>query len=236
MKKKRKACSREKLKGKYIMCMVIFLLFSAGNITAQQISIIGNATPANDWNTDFNMLETTPGSGIWTLDLFLTDNECKFRQDNDWEINWGGTTFPTGTAEFQSADNITVNVTGYYHISFNVNTMAYSFTSIPSPQIDIGTSYSHSLLDVEGSIRTSISGTQAFVLFTGLNTYEITIPGVPDEMVGETGSLVLATISDGCEGYVVQAKVTSSTTMNVKIENHCGSQQTARLNYIIFKL
>ena len=218
------------------MSTMVLLLFFSSSIQSQQISIIGNATPANDWSTDYDLTESAPGSGIWTTELFLTDNECKFRQDHSWMVNWGGTAFPSGTAVLNSEDNITVDATGLYGISFNVNTLAYSFTLLPPRYVGIGTSNPTSTLDVEGSIRSYYSGSFTFILNTVDSTYNITIPGVPTEMVGETGSLVLASIVEGCEGVVIKAKVTSSTTMEVTITNHCGMQSSTRLNYIIFKL
>jgi len=222
--------------------LVLFLLMVlSGQLKAQQISIIGNATPANDWETDYDMTETAPGSGIWTIELFLTDGPagpagCKFRQDHSWITNWGGTEFPTGTAVLNSGDNIPVDATALYEVSFNVNTLAYSFTTLTPRNVGIGTTNPASTLDVDGGIRSSYSGTAYFVLNQGTNTYTRTIQGVPSDMVGVTGSLVLASISDGCEGLVVKASVTSSTTMDVTVTNHCGTQSSTRLNYIIFKL
>jgi hypothetical protein len=54
---------------------------------AQQISVIGSATPANDWNTDFNMQQDTENPDLWMITLQLSADELKFRQDNDWAIN-----------------------------------------------------------------------------------------------------------------------------------------------------
>jgi hypothetical protein len=93
------------------------------------VSIVGEG--AGGWppfvGDDPNQMTTTDGV-IYTLNgLTLTTGPIKFRQDNDWAINWGGTTFPAGTGVLGTPDNIPA-VAGTYDVTFNRTTLEYSFT------------------------------------------------------------------------------------------------------------
>lgn len=88
------------------------------------IGIIGSATPGG-WDTDTDMNADMSTAGLVTVNLELVDGEAKFRVNDDWAFNWGGSAFPSGTAEFNSS-NIPITA-GSYTIKFNVNTGAYSF-------------------------------------------------------------------------------------------------------------
>lgn len=101
----------------------------------QAISIVGSGaggwpgSPENPGPTDINQLTTTDGI-IYTLDgLVLTNGEAKFRQNNDWTVNWGGATFPAGVG-VQDGANIPT-VAGTYSVTFNRTTGEYTF-SFPS--------------------------------------------------------------------------------------------------------
>jgi type IX secretion system substrate protein/SusE-like outer membrane protein len=97
----------------------------------ESVGIIGSATP-NGWDSDTNMVQDETDTAIWTLDLFLTDGEAKFRANDDWAINWGDTSWPVGTG-FQEGPNIPVSE-GNYQITFNSVTGDYSFGN----ETDIG--------------------------------------------------------------------------------------------------
>jgi starch-binding outer membrane protein SusE/F len=60
----------------------------------------------------------------WTL---AADSDLKFRQNNDWTVNWGGGTFPSGTGT-QDGANIPV-VAGTYDVTFNFTTGDYNFAT-----------------------------------------------------------------------------------------------------------
>ena len=90
------------------------------------VGLIGSAT-AGGWDSDQNMTPNPEVTGELTLTTTLTDNgEVKFRVNDDWAYNWGGSAFPSGTAEF-GANNIPVATGGEYTVKFNVNTLEYSF-------------------------------------------------------------------------------------------------------------
>lgn len=95
--------------------------------TFQVISIMGDATPGG-YTTDTDM--TSTDGIIYTLKrVSLVSGGLKFRGNHAWTLpyNWGGTNFSSGTAVVDAAA-ITIPTTGYYNISFNKNTLAYSFT------------------------------------------------------------------------------------------------------------
>ncbi|HEY0092008.1 MAG TPA: hypothetical protein VGB43_05915, partial [Flavobacterium sp.] len=80
----------------YMLCAV--LSFSFGN--SQTIGLVGPA--ANGWpapppapQNDI-MLTTTDNINYTLSNVVLSTGEAKFRQDQAWDIDWGGSTFPNG--------------------------------------------------------------------------------------------------------------------------------------------
>jgi hypothetical protein len=98
------------------------------------IGIIGDATPGS-WNTDTDMHLADPTRAdkhTWTVTLYLTQASAKFRSSDDWAINWGASDFPSGTGA-QNGANIPISAAGYYNVTFNDQTGAYSFTALTAP-------------------------------------------------------------------------------------------------------
>ena len=90
------------------------------------IGIIGSATPAGWDGADIDM-ETTDGITYTLNDYTLTDGGLKFRENNEWPNNWGGTEWPSGTGIFdQGGVDIPVEA-GTYNISFNHINKEYNF-------------------------------------------------------------------------------------------------------------
>jgi hypothetical protein len=93
-------------------------------------------------------MTTTDGINYTISNIFLTgatnqignvsaDYWVKFRQDNNWTINWGSTSFPSGVGT-QGGTNINVTIPGNYSVSLNIQTGAYTFTLLtPAPSISI---------------------------------------------------------------------------------------------------
>lgn len=80
----------------------------------------------NDWSTQLELTKASYDSHIWYLDdVELPDGELKFRANANWDLSWGGTTFPYGGG---SGDNIPV-VAGKYFVKFNDLTGQYIFYS-----------------------------------------------------------------------------------------------------------
>ena len=90
--------------------------------TYTTIGIIGNATPGG-WTTDTDM--QPDGEGVFRVVIALKDGEVKFRADDAFVLDWGGTEFPSGTA-IPKGNNIEVTP-GTYLVSFDPEGLTYSF-------------------------------------------------------------------------------------------------------------
>ena len=96
--------------------------------TYETVGIIGSATP-NGWDASTPMNRSAEDEHLWTLsDFSLTAGEAKFRANDAWDINWGGSDFPDGVG-VQDGPNIPI-AAGDYNITFNDITGAYSFVAI----------------------------------------------------------------------------------------------------------
>lgn len=93
------------------------------------IGVLGTAVTAGGFDDPDTDMTTTDGITYTLSNYTFTDGELKFRQDDMWTNNWGGTDFPSGTAIFEG-QNIQV-VAGTYTVTFNLQTLAYSFTGTP---------------------------------------------------------------------------------------------------------
>ncbi len=93
------------------------------------VGLVGTATPTMEWNTnDVQMTKDLVDESFWyipSVDLFTGD--AKFRAENAWTINWGATSFPTGTVTMNNGPNIPV-VGGTYRVTLNTGSGEYAFT------------------------------------------------------------------------------------------------------------
>jgi hypothetical protein len=97
------------------------------------IGIIGSASPGG-WDVDSDLrLANSQDKFTWTITLYLSAGEVKFRASDAWDTNWGAATFPEGTGVANGA-NIPVPTAGYYRVQFNDLTGAYSFTLLTTPE------------------------------------------------------------------------------------------------------
>lgn len=99
------------------------------------IPTIGIIGAFNDWSSDIDM-ETTDGILYTLTNYTLPGGDLKFRQDHDWSINWGNTSFPSGIG-YQGGSNIPT-VSGTYDITFNRITGEYLFTCVSNCVVSIG--------------------------------------------------------------------------------------------------
>ena len=93
------------------------------------ISMIGPAV--GGWTIDVPMT-TTDGITYKIYNQSFSKDSVKFRAGNSWTSNWGGTTFPNGTA-ISFGDNIAVTTAAKYNVTFNLQTLAYSFGAPTNP-------------------------------------------------------------------------------------------------------
>ena len=160
------------------------------------ISVIGSATPGG-WSTDTNMT-TTNGVNYSLSGLALVTGELKFRQGNDWGVNWGGNSFPGGTGNLNGS-NIGVQTASNYTATFNRQTAAYYFYDEVNLQVNspinlckgaVATSLAGSVYAVPGSVvkwytvatggTGSVTAPLAYATVLGTKTYYVsqTIGGV----------------------------------------------------------
>jgi len=91
------------------------------------IGIIGDATPGG-WDADTDMYKDQTDVNKFFIELDLAAGGAKFRKDDDWATNWGGTTFPEGEAVIDG-ENIPVNPAGFYVVTLDTLNKTYSFES-----------------------------------------------------------------------------------------------------------
>lgn len=91
--------------------VVVNLNEKSYTLTPIEIGIIGPATPGG-WNTDTNMTYSIENR-CWTITTTLSEGEFKFRANDGWEINWGGTPEKLTT---NNGDNIKI-AAGKYTIN-----------------------------------------------------------------------------------------------------------------------
>lgn len=113
-----------------ILSLNILFVFS-------QIGIVGEFT---GWGSEPDIPMTHLGGGIWSASNVAVDipGGIKFRINNDWATNWGwngnGLGFPSGLAITGFSQSIPSEF-GTYNVTFNVNTLEYSFIPVYTNQI-----------------------------------------------------------------------------------------------------
>jgi len=91
--------------------------------TCGEVSIIGEFV---NWSADIQMNRNIEYPHEWTLKRsWFDDSEIKFRENNDWAVNWGESSWPTGTAVL-NGPNIPL-LSGKYDVTFNCDNLEYSF-------------------------------------------------------------------------------------------------------------
>ena len=162
------------------------------------ISVIGSATPGG-WSTDTNMT-TTDGVNYKLAGLALVNGELKFRQGNDWSVNWGGNSFPGGTANLNGS-NIGVQTASNFTATFNRITGVYYFYD----EVTLQTASPVNLC--KGTAATSLAGSvyavpgsvvKWYTLATG-GTASLTAPLAYSTVLGTKTFYVSQTIG-GVEG------------------------------------
>ncbi|MCD6179241.1 MAG: SusE domain-containing protein [Bacteroidales bacterium] len=83
------------------------------SVNAYMIGLIGSATP-NGWNTPDQKMDYDAKTGTWSITIDLVDGEIKFRKNDGWAWNLGGTPdnlIGDGPNLAVSAGNYTITLT-----------------------------------------------------------------------------------------------------------------------------
>jgi hypothetical protein len=99
-----------------------FNLLSPSTYTT--VGILGDG--AGGWNTDMDLTQDPNDPHVWTGTFTLTAAGVKFRADDAWGSNWGGSTYPSGVG-VGNGPNIPVATGGTYFVWFNDVTGDYFF-------------------------------------------------------------------------------------------------------------
>jgi hypothetical protein len=119
----------------------LFTLISAvafSSLTyAQTMGIVGQFT---NWGNEPDIVMTSSDGTQWEASGVVIDADggIKFRLDSKWSSNWGGKTFPTGTAEAGGMGNDIPGKVGKYDVTFNTKSLEYSFTAVATEYDKIG--------------------------------------------------------------------------------------------------
>ncbi|WP_338730947.1 hypothetical protein [Mangrovimonas cancribranchiae] len=109
------------------LLFLIYVIAIPSLMFSQSVGFLGGF---NGWGSDVNM-NTSDNITFTISNYYLPDTGLKFRQDDSWDNNWGGTTFPNGTW----ADNDIPVEAGFYDISIDIGSTEYTFTPVsPSDQ------------------------------------------------------------------------------------------------------
>jgi hypothetical protein len=101
-----------------------YSIVPAGTSTFTSIGLIGEQT---SWGTDIgDLTKSSTDPHVWTGTIGLTAGKLKFRANDSWDNNWGGSTFPSGYG-IGGGPDITVPVSGTYFVYFNDASGEYFF-------------------------------------------------------------------------------------------------------------
>ncbi len=95
------------------------------SIEEYMIGLIGSATP-NGWNAPDQKMEYNPATGTWSITITLVDGEIKFRKNDGWAWNLGGT--PGNLV--QGGPNIPVTAGNYTITLTIINDQTGTFTIV----------------------------------------------------------------------------------------------------------
>jgi quinohemoprotein ethanol dehydrogenase len=93
----------------------------------KSMGVIGDATEGG-WERSIPLSNKGLPEGVWEGELKLKNGEFRFRADNKWELNWGGTKIPEGNL-IKYGTNFSVTE-GIYKIRVEVLNSVYSIQKI----------------------------------------------------------------------------------------------------------
>lgn len=117
--------------GTLVMNVTFNITTGAYEFTVPSVALVGSATPWG-WPTntagevDMGVMNSTDGINYMINSVELTAGAAKFREENSWNVQWGGDGgFPSGIGS-QNGTDIPVTA-GTYSVTLNRTTGAYNF-------------------------------------------------------------------------------------------------------------
>ena len=101
-----------------------YALMPDGAEAFASIGVIGTAQ-AGGWDSDTDMIQNPANPFKWSKLITISEGLAKFRANDGWDDNWGGTTFPGGTGTPGGPDIPTME--GTYFVTFHTGTGEYYF-------------------------------------------------------------------------------------------------------------
>ena len=89
------------MKQKLFLCLLALTSFftaSSQNVGLGNTAGIGMLGDFNNWSNDVPMSTTDNENYTISAYTFTVTGNVKFRMNGSWDMNWGGSTFPTGDA------------------------------------------------------------------------------------------------------------------------------------------
>ncbi|MGE0076625.1 MAG: SusF/SusE family outer membrane protein [Bacteroidales bacterium] len=83
--------------------------------SAYMIGLVGSATP-NGWDTPDQKMDYNSSTGTWSITVDLVVGEIKFRKNDGWSWNLGG----TADKLVHNGDNIAISAAGNYTITLTI--------------------------------------------------------------------------------------------------------------------
>ena len=120
------AATRDGVPLMYFDDVVLKQLQTVNNIN---IGLVGTFNNWGNSGMDVPLIQDIENAYSWSVDYSFNEAaDVKFRQNNNWSVNWGNSEFPNGIA-YLSGPNIPVPA-GNYHLSFNSYSGEYNFETI----------------------------------------------------------------------------------------------------------
>lgn len=94
----------------------------------ENIGIIGDGTSYQDWSNDVFLEQINEEKSIWEATVTLNGKGIKIRENESWNANWGGTTFPKGNLEWFGPNILTE--AGTFRLVVNLSDKTYEFIPI----------------------------------------------------------------------------------------------------------
>lgn len=95
----------------------------------ENIGIIGEGTSYQNWYDDVFLKLVDEENSVWEVVVDLNGERIKIRENKNWNVNWGGSTFPKGELQWFGPDIPTIE--GTYRLVINLSEKNYEFIPVP---------------------------------------------------------------------------------------------------------